>query len=175
MSEATSNPDTTIKNFDYAVIRYKWIDLSGLNLDTKTQVISPYSDIKVGWGENLAYGEYLKWGGDNVNTGVESVLLNLKKLKEDNPTYTQEFKIALGGYWFNSRYSGDIILEFQTYLGGIMQQDGFDFINIGGTSVQLLKVAANITSDNRFDDPSTMVVKHLIHNRTTNSNRLEDA
>ena len=68
MSEVTSNPDTTIKNFDYAVIRYKLIVLSGLNLDTKTQVISPYSDIKVGWGENLAYGEYLKWGGDNVNT-----------------------------------------------------------------------------------------------------------
>ena len=108
-------PENTIKNFDYAVIRYKWVDLSGLDLDTKTQVISPYSDTKVGWNENVQYGNYLKWGGDNVNAGVESVLLNLKALKEDNPLYTGEFKISLGGYWFNIRRSGDIILEFQTY------------------------------------------------------------
>jgi hypothetical protein len=33
----------------------------------------------------------------------------------------------------NLRVDGNVTVTFETYLGGTMQQSGYDFINVGGT------------------------------------------
>lgn len=138
--------ETPLQEFDYAVIRYIWDSNGGEDLDTRTRVINPARNTDVGWGRASVDGEYLHWNGDNTGSGVESVLLNLNALTNDYAD--QVFQIALRSYWFRTKVTGDFKIQFESYKGGTMQPNGFDFINIGGELVQSITLNTNVQMQN---------------------------
>lgn len=146
-------PDIALP-FDFAVIRYKWNSGGGTDLDTRTAVIGSGESIDgndVGWsrGNSVSLGgsEVLTWGGDNTGSfGPEAVLVDFKKISEELPSLTS-ITIRLRSNWYSTRVSGDHTIEFETYLGGTMNQDGFDFINSGGILQQTFEVNRNAASN----------------------------
>lgn len=138
--------ETPLQEFDFAVIRYIWDSNGGEDLDTRTRVINPARNTDVGWGRASVDGEYLHWNGDNTGSGVESVLLNLNALTNDYAD--QVFQIALRSYWFRTKVTGDFKIQFESYKGGTMQPNGFDFINTGGELVQSITLNTNVQMQN---------------------------
>lgn len=131
-----------IHNFDYAVIRYKWKEENGRDLDTRTQIVQPMRSTTVGFARSTRDEGYLTWGSDNTGNGVESILLDMKKLAEDH-VQEKVFNVLCSAFWYGNVRNGDVEIEFETYLGGEMQQQGYDFINLNGQQVQHLKVEVN--------------------------------
>lgn len=160
-----------LRNFDFAVIRYLWTSNSGRDLDTRTAITNPSRNNEVGWNRQQNDGGYLIWGEDNTGSGVESVLLNLQKLKSDN-IGQQSFQILCSAFWFSSKGSGDIEIQFETYLGGVMQQSGFDFINNGGSVVDNIRIPVNVVKTNTGAPHNGQPLLILTHNARTNSSEL---
>jgi hypothetical protein len=120
-----------IQQFDFAVIRYIWTESGGRDLDTRTRITNPQRNVDVGWSRSGNDQNFLTWGGDNTGMGVESILLDLKSLQETYPI-NNGFTIECRAFWYSQAISGDLKIQFEMYRGGTMQQQGYDFINIGG-------------------------------------------
>jgi hypothetical protein len=149
---------TPFRPFDFAVIRYIWTVGSGTDLDTRTAFLDldpEYDLIDVGWsradviGPNSPY--YLQWGGDNQDpVGQEAVLVDFDRMKEDYPS-ALEVSIRMRAFWFTSRDSGRITVQFETFVGGTMEQVGTDFVNVGGERIQTLEYSASPTATDNTD------------------------
>ena len=125
-----------IENVDYLVFKYGFSD--GRDLDTCTQLLVPIQEAKLGYSQtgNNTSNIYSKWGGDNTGTGVESILIDVKKLKQDFPL--EEFiEFSCGGNWFGQRVSGNVTMTVNAYNGGTMAVSNFEFLNTGGTLVRI--------------------------------------
>jgi hypothetical protein len=90
---------------DYMVLTYEFTD--GQDLDTRTRVITPIIGQTttceyVGWDKRNSFPinntwsstviptDYLvDWAGDNTGNGFESVLINLKQIRLNNPTQNE--------------------------------------------------------------------------------------
>jgi hypothetical protein len=150
-----------LQEFDFMIVRYRWFDTSGLDLDTSTRVYGtddPLIDEDwVGYSKGpVKVGDpgepYLHWGGDNqASVGEEQVLVNFKKLSEDYPTKTL-FYSDLSAYWYRTLLDGVIEFEFETYLGGTMAQVGLGFENTGGEQVDLVTYRTVLTF-HQYDVP----------------------
>lgn len=128
-----------VRDFDYAVLRYIWTDTGGRDLDTRTSITNPMRNVHVGWGRNDYDDNYLTWGGDNTGSGVESILLNIIALKGTYPLQTT-FEVMLRSFWYSSKVTGDFKVQFESFKGGTMTKNGYDFINSGGISVQTVTI-----------------------------------
>lgn len=128
-----------LQDFDFAVIRYIWGTEDGKDLDTRTSIQKPARQIMVGWAKNNTDDTYLQWGGDNTDSGVEAVLVDMQKLALDYPSEVQ-FELDLNMFWYGQPISGDFQIQFESYKGGSMSQNGFDFSNTDGISVQKLMI-----------------------------------
>ncbi len=131
-----------------------YIEVSNSIADTKGALRIPSTPLDgndVGWdrGEFISSttgNVYITWGGDNqTNQGGESILVDLKKLSNDL-NYLNDITIRLRSYFFDTLGNGKIELEVSTYKGGVMQQVGTDFINVGGFLVQTIKSPRVITT-----------------------------
>jgi Putative phage tail protein len=149
-----SLPEGNFRAFDYAVIRYHWTPEGGDDLDTRTAILEldPSVDGQdVGWGGSRhttvegASGPYLTWNGDNTDAGVEAVLIDCKRLVQDFPD-KETCKFRLRANWYAERGTGDMSVTFTTYKGGTMAQEGFDFVNTGGTLVDEVTLPFNVTA-----------------------------
>ena len=169
-------------DFDYAVVRFLWDPSGGDDLDTRTCLINtgtPYDLDQIGWCKREEVGPYgtttpyLKWGGDNTgSSGPEAHLIDFKQMVLDFPNLT-EITIQLSAFWYWIRVSGNFQITFTTYLGGTMQQSGYDFINIGGTEVQSLLTNVN-TSVNWSDCLIGQCIRHLRYVVATKTAYLEN-
>jgi len=149
--ELTCN--TIILNpFDYAVLSYQLMPGGGQDLDTFTGMYDNgtiYDNTYVGFGQgskipNNSTNPFLTWGGDNTsNNGVESVLVNFNAISEEFPDL-ETIKIRMNAVWYSSKGTGDIQVALKTYLGGTMQQNGYDFVNIGGDIVDNFTIYRNV-------------------------------
>lgn len=158
ITKSPEAPSETVSEFDYAVVRYKWKNTGGKDLDTRTYVASPdRSSNKVGWNRLAQDEGYLIWNGDNRESGVETVLLDIKKLSEDFPSHSI-FTIDMCAFWYSNRASGDLEIEFSTYKGGTMKKSGYDFVNTGGVSVQNLLVQTNTANTDTKSDGDRLAV-----------------
>ena len=115
---------------DYIVITYEFTD--GLDLDTSTSLVSPNTIEKntcgyVGYDRFSDIGlvningvnDYiLKWGGDNKDTGVESVLFNIKAFKILYPG-VNEFILDCRTYWYRVPGSNPVNVDIKLYEGGV--------------------------------------------------------
>ncbi|HCH7479103.1 TPA: hypothetical protein NM870_003747 [Acinetobacter baumannii] len=133
---------TQILAFDFAVISYIWDENGGRDMDTRTLITKPLREVIVGWNKERSDGSYLIWGGDNVSTGREDILLNLIQLQADYPT-DNNFEIELRAFWFSQVLSGNFKLRFATYKGGQMVQNGVNFDNVGGQIIQDILIDHN--------------------------------
>ena len=142
----------TVEDFDYAVIRYRWLPSGGQDLDTRTMLTNPNrNNAMVGWNKLSTDNGYLVWNGDNTANGVETVLLDVKKILLDYPQQVT-IEADMRAFWYNSRLDGNLDVEFATYKGGTMQKSGYDFVNTGGNLVQNLKVSTNTQDTNTSGD-----------------------
>lgn len=141
---------------DYLVFQY--IMPTGYNdLDTRTKLNSPVNSLVYGYGaaDEPDFTDYIHWSGDNSGFGLESVLFNTKKLKEDFPA-NNNIIFEAASWWFGSITSdcklkdydsgeplcesvegGDVNLKAFVYQGGTMALSGFNFVNTGGTLLSI--------------------------------------
>lgn len=149
-----------VDKFDYAVLRYIWTDAGGTDLDTRTLITTPARNTMVGWDKESSDDRNLMWGGDNTGDGVESVLINMKKLIQEYPDLN-EFRIDCRAFWYNTVATGNLKIQFESYLGGYMEPDGYDFQNIQGQSVQKIMVDVNTLSDKSFNNMNGELLAYL--------------
>ena len=143
--------DTVIKDFDFAVIRYRWLPSAGVDLDTRTYITTPArGDIKVGWARLRSDNNYLIWNDDNRGSGVESVLLDINKIHQDYPSETV-INVKMDAFWYSAVADGKITLEFTTFKGGSMVVSGYDWVNQNGTPIQILTLPVNTIQQESSD------------------------
>jgi hypothetical protein len=82
---------------------------------------------------------YLWWASDSVGgSGVETVLIGMDKFLTDHPSTPNIIEIPLYMHWYDKVADGRFNLQFATYKGGTMSQQGTDIINTGGTLTNAL-------------------------------------
>ena len=161
VDEGTVTPNVEFEPFEFAVVRYEWTSLGGVDLDTRTNISQPPISGVVGWDRDTQVGQYLTWGGDNTETGEESILIDFKKIDSDYPLEPL-IKINLSAFWFEERNSGNFVLRFETYRGGTMTQNGYAFENSGGDLVQSEVLTRNVITqiDDDVDGELVGVIKY---------------
>lgn len=148
---------------DTSDIAITWTFLDGQDLDIRARIVSP----NVGMGSTDVDGDgfvepaenyvgytfwfntqwprvsndpYIRWAGDNVGTGVESVLVNIRKLQEDFPS-NRYIIVECRGNWYVRRGLLDTQLQAVLYRGGNFFINNFAFTN---TNYQDIKFLAGI-------------------------------
>lgn len=131
---------------DYIVGTYTFLD--GSDLDTRTRMATPdvgqtYSGSYLGWsqfsywpsssdapvnGQPLTSSNrpYLVWGGDNTGTGLEAVLIDIKRFKEIYPT-ASDVLVDFRSFWYGPTGSLPIQLDIQAYSGSYMVMNGIPY------------------------------------------------
>lgn len=137
------------KDVDYLVFRYNFSNQDGRDLDTRTQMLQPTQSPTLGWCQNNPNTDYISWAGDNTGYGVEAILINLKKIKEDFPN-APEVVFNSKAWWYGERFSGNMNMNAEGYKGGTMTLDApnYNFVNSGGVlqgiySFQTLNILDN--------------------------------
>jgi len=176
--------------FDYAVLRYRFLN-GGTDLDTRTYLIgyslayngnlenvdpmgnTESNGVSIGWSRGSIVGPgvtpYLWWGGDNTSSnGVEAVLMDFISMKNGKPS-ASEIIVGMNAFWYNQPNTHIIGLEFQTYSGGTMQQDGYDFINVGGTPVQTIQIPSCVPGTSVFADVDGYHIAELVYDTNSRS------
>ena len=150
---------------DYIVGTYTFVD--GSDLDTRTRIVTP--DV----GQNvtasyLGYAQYnywptssdapisnqpltasnrpyLVWGGDNTGTGLESVLIDVKRFKELYPS-SSNIVADFRSYWYASTGSSPVVLDITAYSGSYMIYQGIPY----GFTYAGSNPSASIDSGNKY-------------------------
>ena len=136
--------------FDYMVLKYNWTDADGTDFDTATHVegteIDDLDNKYVGYGlypssETLSY---LKHGGDNMQSGDECAMINMKEIM-DKCGDIESFDVYVAGNWYSRRDDGNVTCEMTLYSGGTMEgPTNFVFTNSGGNVVDNRSLTKNV-------------------------------
>lgn len=172
----------TIPEFDFLVPSYEWADNAGKDFDTATAFLNTglpgVDNMLVGWSRDMAattwsVGEYLLHGGDNLKSGQEAVLVNMKDLLSDTnfPKLPEDIMIGVWGNWYEQKGTGKVTVRYTAYKGGKMYRQGTGFINRGGEKVYegtADTVVSAYGKDNN-KDPMNLYTKMatIIYNKTT--------
>lgn len=133
-----------IGDVDFVTFRYLWESSSGRGLDTMTEALNSnvptIDNLAVGWSGpgngDSSVREVLKWGGDNTGSGKECVWMSVKDLRAKYyDILPEETYFMAYATWFGSKGTGKCSFELVGYKGGTMSQDGYNFINTGGSVV----------------------------------------
>lgn len=157
ITQAAGEQVVVIPEFDYLVLRYGWESEDGSDFDTATGFtntgISDVDNKYVGWSKQWAttqqqVGDYLVYGGDNMQSGLEGALIKMKTLlsapgmDESEPNINAD----IYGNWYRNRGRGNVVVSFTAYLGGEMVKQRFNFINEGGTEVYSDSITTNVSA-----------------------------
>lgn len=133
-----------IGDVDFVTFRYLWESSSGRDLGTMTEALNSnvptIDNLAVGWSGpgngDSSVREVLKWGGDNTGSGKECVWMSVKDLRAKYyDILPEETYFMAYATWFGSKGTGKCSFELVGYKGGMMSQDGYNFINTGGSVV----------------------------------------
>lgn len=133
-----------IGDVDFVTFRYLWESSSGRDLNTMTEALNSnvptIDNLAVGWSGpgngDSSVREVLKWGGDNTDSGKECVWMSVKDLRAKYyDILPEETYFMTYATWFGSKGTGKCSFELVGYKGGTMSQDGYNFINTGGSVV----------------------------------------
>lgn len=133
-----------IGDVDFVTFRYLWESSSGRDLDTMMEALNSnvptIDNLAVGWSGpgngDSSVREVLKWGGDNTGSGKECVWMSVKDLRAKYyDILPEETYFMAYATWFGSKGTGKCSFELVGYKGGTMSQDGYNFINTGGSVV----------------------------------------
>lgn len=146
-----------IPEFDFLVLRYGWETSDGSDFDTATGFtntgISTIDNKFTGWSKNWSttsqqVGDYLIYGGDNMQSGKEAAMIKMKPLLEAPglDENQKDVRIDIYGNWYGVRGLGNVVVSVAAYLGGEMIKQGFNFINEGGEEVYLDSITTNVAA-----------------------------
>lgn len=114
-------------DFNSIQLRFIWTKADGSDFDTGTNITNApgVTNNIVGYGYGPSEGNtqpYLYWGGDNVASGAECVMVDIKSIQdfyEDTPnSIPEQLIIQLRGNWYSSRRNGIVTVECTAYKGG---------------------------------------------------------
>lgn len=141
---------TVLPDFNFFCFTYGWDADAGKDLDSMTIVEGTgimigdrlLDDYPVGWnmGEgntNAEVQKYIKWGGDNTQSGAEGAEINWKAICErdfmSEGIYTIYAKVY--GNWYNTKGTGMVTFNLSTYKGTGMVKDGYTFVPDDNTTL----------------------------------------
>jgi hypothetical protein len=136
---------------DWLMITYEFTD--GSDLDTRTQITSPSitsftpstsnqffgrNTSSVGWGQADTQGSpgIMTWGGDNVGTGFESVLINMSTFQTAYPGQTMT--VDCRAYWYQTNGVNPVTIAATLWKGGTPTQAGYMWTNVSATGTLAL-------------------------------------
>jgi len=133
VSETRYVKQSIFKDADFLVFKYNFNSVTGgTDLDTRTKLLVPTIIGPMGYSGTNTPNLYLYWSGDNTGTGLESVYIDVKKIKEDFPLATS-IVFSAAAWWYVLNPSGGIMnMDAESYKGGTMSLVGFLFTNTGG-------------------------------------------
>lgn len=142
----TPTPVPIVFDAEYIVGTYTFLD--GLDLDTRTRVVTPdvgqtYTGSYAGWSQvsywptssdapisgspmTSSNRPYLVWGGDNTGTGLEAVLFDVTRFKQLHPS-ASDAVIDFRCFWFSATGSLPVQLDIQAYSGSHMIFNGMPY------------------------------------------------
>jgi hypothetical protein len=160
---------------DYIVVSYEFTN--GDDLDTRTRVVSPnigqnVSCTHIGFGQWAVAPQtgtpMLKWGGDNMGTGFESCLIDVKTFKIAYPTQTQ-ILIDMRAHWYGTVGTNPINIKATMFKGGTIVPSGYTFTNPTATSTATAtSVPKVLTYANRSNCDSGERLVTLLYDVITN-------
>lgn len=141
---------TVLPDFNFFCFTYGWDADAGKDLDSMTIVEGTgimigdrlLDDYPVGWnmGEgntNAEVQKYIKWGGDNTQSGAEGAEINWKAICErdfiSEGIYTIYAKVY--GNWYNTKGTGMVTFNLSTYKGTGMVKEGYTFVPDDNTTL----------------------------------------
>lgn len=141
---------TVLPDFNFFCFTYGWDADAGKDLDSMTIVEGTgimigdrlLDDYPVGWnmGEgntNAEVQKYIKWGGNNTQSGAEGAEINWKAICErdfiSEGIYTIYAKVY--GNWYNTKGTGMVTFNLSTYKGTGMVKDGYTFVPDDNTTL----------------------------------------
>ena len=139
-------------NADYIMLTYEFTD--GRDLDTRTRIVTPNvgqttQSKYLGWSRLSQYPEtgtpYEIWGGDNTNTGFESVLFDINLFKI---TYPLENILVIDArcFWYNTVGTTPVNVAATLWKGGLPIKNSFLWENPTATEIfQINSVGKIIT------------------------------
>lgn len=127
--------DSAYFDADYAVIEYNFS--SGMDLDTRTGLLSPTYSGYLGYGRMSNFSNILYWGGDNQGTGVETVLINIANYKAAYPT--QNLVLDMRAWWWVTYSATPVVFTITLYKGGTPQQIGYAWTVANPTNALVLQ------------------------------------
>lgn len=153
----------------HIIIRYRWTDDSGTDLDTRTAILGtgaiPPDAIELGFArmgnlldDTARVGPtgsvvaddtwWLFWGGDiTASTGQELLAARLQLLADAFPQATT-LEIRLRAHWFGTRLSGDVTIEIEGFTSGTLTIDPLtgDF-SFGPAPIGTLTIPVNVSAE----------------------------
>ena len=147
---------------DWLMITYEFTD--GQDLDTRTQITSPaiasfnpatatadgannWTTSSVGYAQGNTQGSptIMTWGGDNVGTGFESVLINMTAFQTAYPGQTMT--IDCRAYWFGQPGVNPVTLAAVLWKGGTPTPTSYKWSNAGATgTLSLNQILVPVTT-----------------------------
>jgi hypothetical protein len=141
---------------DYIIVTYSFNGiLNGLDLDTRTKIVSPVVTDVIGWNHETPQLPWLDWGGDNTGDGVESAIIYAKAINDAHPG--QDIDVELRCFWYSYRFDGNASINIVAYTGGTMSVVDYGFVNTGGEVSGSLSLSVNVTAQGSFDQPGDLV------------------
>jgi hypothetical protein len=171
---------------DYAIIRFNWTNAAGIDLDTVSGFIntgvSGVDDNTVGFGQGQNVvpdgatpisNTFVYFNGDNLQSGVEAVSVNFTRLLAVHPGISANpIRFRIAAWWFNTRLTGNVTLEFLAYSGG-NPSVGTQFNIVpgaGSTLSSYVKLDVNVAATNAGGSASfatTQTLGYLNYNPST--------
>lgn len=139
---------TIIFDADYIMLRYIFTD--GVDLDTRTRIVTPVTSGYLGWSRLSRFPAspdpiILDWGGDNTGSGnpngssAEAILINLINYQSVYPS-NNTIEIECRCFWFSTAGTQAVTVEATFWKGGtvIKGTPSFQFSNPTATNTAIL-------------------------------------
>ena len=164
---------------DYIMLRYIYVD--GVDLDTRTRIVTPATSDYLGWNRLSRWPAspadiILDWGGDNTGAGnpdgssAEAVLIDLVNYRTAYPS-DDEVEIECRCFWFNSTGTQPVTVEATLWKGGtvIKGTPAYQFSNPTATNTAILDSLSKVITLNTQDPASNgQFIATFTYNNATN-------
>jgi phage-related protein len=162
-SKKTFTPKRTLSGgitFDGDFILFTYNFTDGRDLDTRTQIRLTTGEglphggnagNMMGWGRSYAdLNGLLKWGGDNLGTGFEAVLVNLRGIRAAYPKMV-DIQVGLAAFWYGSRGAQPVSIKATLWKGGTPVHGGYSWTNPTATETVWVRSGRKAIQSHRRD------------------------
>ncbi|WP_157909453.1 hypothetical protein [Capnocytophaga gingivalis] len=129
---------------DYLIYRFYFTSNDGTDLDIAAEITSPvryragycrgrFSSQDMPIRGAAPSGNFAMWSGDNTGVGLESIIINVKKIKQAHPS-SQDIVMNFYAGWFRRYVSGNMAIKAEAYRGEMINDpaDRFNWIPAPG-------------------------------------------